>query len=309
MAKSDGNFRILSLDGGGSKGLYTLGILNEIEARLKRPLCEEFDLIYGTSTGAIISSLVALGWPIDEVRKKYIEIVPDVMNQCGKKAKSRTLKEHAEKLFGNAGFDQFKTDVGIVAMNYERSKPMIFKSSVQQSFSMEATFQPGFGCSIADALRASSAAFPFFEKVKLTTANQGDVLLIDGGFIANNPTLLAIADAVHAYKIEKHKIKVLSLGTGIFKEPKLPLHQRIVLLSSYAQLALKILEANSVTIEQLRQLLFKDIPTVRINDTAMQNELEANLLTSDVAKLMKLYVFGRESYSNCEADLIAKFNW
>jgi Patatin-like phospholipase len=43
-------FRILSLDGGGAKGFYTLGILNEIEAMIGRqPLCERFDLIFGTS--------------------------------------------------------------------------------------------------------------------------------------------------------------------------------------------------------------------------------------------------------------------
>lgn len=309
MAKSDGNFRILSLDGGGSKGLYTLGILNEIEARAKRPLCEEFDLVYGTSTGAIIAALLGLGWTVENIRIKYLEIVPDVMTRWGKKRKSRFLKNHAESLLGLKRFDQFKTDIGIVAMNYVRSKPLIFKSSVSQSFSMPATFLPGFGCTIAEALRASAAAFPFFEKVYLSTGNQGDVVLIDGGFIANNPTLLAIADAVHAYGVAKEKIKVLSLGTGVFKEPKPPVRVRVASRLSYTQLMMKILEANSNTIEQLRQLLFKDIDTVRINDAAMQDELAANMLTSDTDRLMRLFAFGRESYSSREADLANRFGW
>src|SRR6185503_8235131 len=58
--KDDDTFRILSLDGGGAKGIYTLGFLSRVEAMLKaRPggadkkLCDHFDLIYGTSTGAI----------------------------------------------------------------------------------------------------------------------------------------------------------------------------------------------------------------------------------------------------------------
>ena len=53
-------FRILSLDGGGAKGFYTLGVLKEIEALVERPLYEHFDLIFGTSTGSIIAALLAL---------------------------------------------------------------------------------------------------------------------------------------------------------------------------------------------------------------------------------------------------------
>jgi patatin-like phospholipase/acyl hydrolase len=53
--------RILSLDGGGAKGFYTLGVLKEVEAKLGRKICEGFDLIFGTSTGAIIAALLALG--------------------------------------------------------------------------------------------------------------------------------------------------------------------------------------------------------------------------------------------------------
>ncbi len=47
--------RILSLDGGGAKGFYTLGVLQEIEALVNKPLYETFDLIFGTSTGSIIA--------------------------------------------------------------------------------------------------------------------------------------------------------------------------------------------------------------------------------------------------------------
>ena len=57
-------YRILSLDGGGAKGFYTLGVLKEIEAMLGQRLCDRFDLIFGTSTGAIIAALLSAlsGW-------------------------------------------------------------------------------------------------------------------------------------------------------------------------------------------------------------------------------------------------------
>ena len=58
MAKDEDElYRILSLDGGGAKGFYTLGVLKETEAMVGRPLCEAFDLMFGTSTGAIIAAL------------------------------------------------------------------------------------------------------------------------------------------------------------------------------------------------------------------------------------------------------------
>ncbi len=57
----DDLFRVLSLDGGGAKGFYTLGVLKEIEGLLKCPLYKRFDLVFGTSTGAIIAALIPLG--------------------------------------------------------------------------------------------------------------------------------------------------------------------------------------------------------------------------------------------------------
>ena len=60
-------FRVLTLDGGGAKGFYTLGALKEVEALCSCPLHEKFDLIYGTSTGAIIAALLGLCRSADEI--------------------------------------------------------------------------------------------------------------------------------------------------------------------------------------------------------------------------------------------------
>ena len=51
-----GQFCVLTIDGGGSKGFYTLGVLKEIEAMIGCPLYQKFNLIFGVSTGAIIAS-------------------------------------------------------------------------------------------------------------------------------------------------------------------------------------------------------------------------------------------------------------
>src|SRR5438045_3902625 len=80
--------RVLALDGGGAKGFYTLGVLKEIEGMIQCPLYKRFDLVFGTSTGAIIASLIALGYEIDEIHELYKRYVPTVMAE--RSARART---------------------------------------------------------------------------------------------------------------------------------------------------------------------------------------------------------------------------
>jgi patatin-like phospholipase/acyl hydrolase len=73
MAKPTQLYRVLTLDGGGAKGFYTLGALREIEGLVGGLLHEKFDLIFGTSTGAIIAAMLALGHSVDEISAKAAE--------------------------------------------------------------------------------------------------------------------------------------------------------------------------------------------------------------------------------------------
>src|SRR5262245_62109081 len=80
--KADGPKRILALDGGGLRGILTLGILEQIEAELRQRhggdpefrLCDYFDLIAGTSTGAIIAAALAIGWSVERIKTKYFDL-------------------------------------------------------------------------------------------------------------------------------------------------------------------------------------------------------------------------------------------
>jgi len=213
---SPGLCRILSLDGGGAKGFYTLGVLREIEAMmLGQPLCEHFDLIFGTSTGGIIAALLALGHKVDDIHTLYKDHVPTVMRHRDRAGRSKALAELAKTVFGDHKFTDVKTGVGIVATHWELEKPMIFKGSVAQAHGRRATFVPGFGCTIADAVVASCSAYPFFTKHLVTTADGKEIELIDGGYCANNPTLYAIADAVKALEKSASDLRVVSLGVGM----------------------------------------------------------------------------------------------
>ncbi len=302
----DGKYRILSLDGGGAKGFYTLGVLHEVEAMLNCPLYKHFDLVYGTSTGAIIASLIALGYEVDKIHDLYRKHVPKVMKEKNPEAKSQALAALANEIFEDKQFTDVKTAIGIVATKWVIERPMIFKASVAQAHGRQGSFVPGFGVSISDAVQASCSAVPFFSHKKVTTAGGDIVDLIDGGYCANNPTLYAIADAVHAMKKPPEDIRVLSLGVGVYPEPKPG--WKIWFAKKYlisVQLLQKTLEINTQSMEQLRSILFKDIQTVRISDTFDKPEMATDFMEYDLTKLNVLRQRGRESFAAKEAEIKA----
>jgi uncharacterized protein len=253
----DGLCRILSLDGGGAKGFYTLGVLKEIEGMMKCPLYKRFDLVFGTSTGAIIAALIALGYEVDEIHALYNKHVPMIMRVRSRKGKSKALEELANTVFADKKFDAVKTGVGIVTTRWVIEKPMIFKGNVAQAHGRVGTFAPGFGCTISDAVQASCSAFPFFDRKMVTTAAGDHVELIDGGYCANNPTLYAIADAVIAMKKAHADLRVVNVGVGVYPDPPQSLKMwfaKKFLLS--VQLLQKTLEINTQSMDQLREVLF-----------------------------------------------------
>lgn len=302
--KKDGLFRILSLDGGGSKGFYTLGVLKEIEGVLKCPLYQCFDLIFGTSTGSIIASLLALGFEVHEITALYREHVPAVMTPKKPAKKSAALAELASTIFRKATFEDVKTGIGVVATKWAIERPMIFKGSVAQAHGRTGTFVPGFGATIADAVQASCSAYPFFERKTLNLSTAENVELIDGGYCANNPTLYAIADATAALRKAHNEIRVVSLGVGVYPDPKpswtIRLARRYLLSLRLLQ---KTMEINTQSMEQLRAVLFKEIPTVRISDTFSQPEMATDFMEHDLRKLDILWQRGRESFASRETVL------
>jgi uncharacterized protein len=300
----DGLYRILCLDGGGAKGFYTLGILKEIEGMLGCPLYERFDLVFGTSTGAIIASLIALGYKIDAIHNLYRKHVPTVMRASSPQGKSEALAKLAQEVYGDKTFTDVKTGIGIVTTKWVIERPMIFKGDVAQAHGRIGTFIPGSGVSIADAVQASCSAYPLFNRKVVTTETGNIVELIDGGYCANNPTLYAIGDAIAAMNKDCSDLRVVSLGVGVYPEPKprgLKMWFAKKLLS--VQLLQKTLEINTQSMDQLRTILFKDVQTIRINDTFERPEMATDLMEHDLAKLNILRQRGGESFASREQEL------
>jgi uncharacterized protein len=297
--------RILSLDGGGAKGFYTLGVLREIEGMLNCPLHEKFDLIFGTSTGAIIAALLGLGKTVKQISELYETHVPTVMQKKRPHEKSQALATLGDAIFKKDKFDQMKTGVGIVTTKWVIERPMIFKTSIDQAHGRKGTFAPGFGVKISDAVQASCSAYPFFDR-KTVTTEQGDVVeLIDGGYCANNPTLYAIADAIMALSLPPDHIRVVSVGVGVYPSPKPSWFSKTKWAQKLmsVQLLQKTLEINTQSMDQLRHILFKHIETVRISDTFEQPEMATDLFEHDMKKLNILRQRGSESFAKHELKL------
>lgn len=300
----DGNVcKILSLDGGGAKGFYPLGILREVEALLPQPIHETFDLIFGTSTGSIIAALLATGRSVYEIHELYKEHVPPIMRACGKSAKTARLRETGATVFGDAGFDTVKTGLGIVSTKWQLETPLIFKSRETQAHGRRATFVPGFGCKLADAIEASCSAYPFFEIKTLETASGDIVELFDGGYCANNPALYALADATVALGHAPENCRLLTLGCGQYPEPKRGFIARQINSFLPVQLLQKTLEVNTASMDQLRRLLYANVPTVRISDTFDKPEMATDMFEYDPKKLNLLRQQGVESFARREKDV------
>ena len=136
--------------------------------------------------------------------------------------------------------------------------------------------------------------------------------MADGGFCANNPALYAIADATLALKQPPESLRVVSVGVGSYPEP--PLWKkagralgnfalmRYVPGSEFLQ---KILGTNTSSMDVLRRILFKNVPTIRINDAFTEPNMATDLMEHDLSKLNRLVQKGRLSFSAKESELKA----
>jgi predicted acylesterase/phospholipase RssA len=298
-------FRVLSLDGGGAKGFYTLGALKEIEALVGCSLCEKFDLIYGTSTGAIIAALLGLGKSVDDIETLYRNHVVAVMSRLLPSHKTAALEALATEVFGELKFDAFKTDMGLVGTRWREERPIIFKTNHRQAFLGKATFEPGFGCTIGDAVVGSCSAYPFFKKKFVTTSRGEKIEVRDGGFVANNPTLYAIVDATESLGFARKDVRVVSIGVGEYPPPKLPTWSLRKWLSKLPTMVFlqKTMEISTQSMDQLRKVLFREVDTVRIHAKYTQPDMATDMLEVDLEKLGLLWQRGRDCARDAEADL------
>jgi patatin-like phospholipase/acyl hydrolase len=221
-------FYILCCDGGGVKGKIISVLLKEIEDNLQIFLSKKFDMFAGTSIGGVIS--VSMGC----LHKSMTEINDNLSCDNFKKIMNKSIIDkifdrfQVKPKYSGSGkseiFRQIFTDkkftdtdgklVLITSFDIDNEQAYIFRSH-KESKNLLAV-------DVVDATSAAPLYFPTINVKNCTIdKKETDLWLIDGGIIANNPTMCAISEAKRYLKQigqEQRKIKVLSIGTGYKKK-------------------------------------------------------------------------------------------
>jgi predicted acylesterase/phospholipase RssA len=201
---------ILSLSGGGYRGLFTAQYLARLEQEIGRPLYTAFDLIAGTSIGSILALGLASGIPAaDLVRffdtKGKAIFPPRPIWQRPQalfrpKFSSTDLARALQRAFKDSTFSNLKSHVVVPAVSLVDSAPVVFRS---RNGPLPASKE-----SLKDAALASSAAPTYFPPHVIGTQHY-----VDGGLIANSPDAFAVVEATAVLGWRLDSVSLLSVGT------------------------------------------------------------------------------------------------
>ncbi|MGL4721874.1 MAG: patatin-like phospholipase family protein [Desulfovibrionaceae bacterium] len=220
---------VLVLNGGGGKGIYTLGVLYEIENMFKTEcgygkLSDFFTIFFGTSTGSIIATALANNMSIEEIYMFYYTKLPSILfyPDAGKvapqffsKKRTKALKDALYEVFAEYPFDYISKNLTLFATDFNDKQPRIFYTDAEFAGEDKQLFIPGFGASLVEGISASCAAYPIFDKVHIE-GNGYCFDAIDGGYYANNPSLFAVECMQRVYRGER--CKILNIGVGKYAQ-------------------------------------------------------------------------------------------
>lgn len=218
-------FRILSLDGGGIRGVFPATLLAELERRYTdgTPIGDYFDLVAGTSTGGILGLGLGAGRSGEELQDLYVgrgcEVFPPlpasfygrlrgrwrdglhyVRHRYDRAALEALLKDRlgAEKLLGES-----KVRLVIPAFEGGHSEVLVYKTPHHPDYKTDRH-------KLMVTVGLATAAAPTYYR---PLEDEGYVL-VDGGVWANNPVMLAVIEALTCFTVEPTQIDVLTIGCG-----------------------------------------------------------------------------------------------
>lgn len=209
----ENNFKILSLSGGGYRGLYTAKVLEILEEELKQEnlndcLANYFDLITGTSIGGIIALALAYEISAKEIVEIFIEKGENIFKKQScisfftAKYNSKNLKQILYEWFKEHKIGDLKHPIAIPSIDYTTGYPVVFKTAHHPNFKRD------WKLKIVDVALATSAAPTYFKRHIIDKSEY-----IDGGIFANSPSLIGLHEAEIFFSQELKNIKILSIGT------------------------------------------------------------------------------------------------
>lgn len=207
-------FQVLALDGGGVKALFTAHILARLEEDLEIRVVDSFDLIAGTSAGGIVALALGAGMRPAEIVDRYTELVAKAFPRSRQRAwrlpgrlinpayQSGALREALDSVFGDLCLGNSAKRLIVPSWDVQAGTVHIFKTPHHERLRRD------WRTSMVDVAMATSAAPTFFAAAKVD-----NLRLIDGGVWANNPSVIAITEAVSVLQVPLSAMRVLNVGT------------------------------------------------------------------------------------------------
>jgi patatin-like phospholipase/acyl hydrolase len=226
--KTSESVKILSLNGGGVRGLFTISVLAEIERIIEEKtgktnvnVGDYFDLFTGTSIGGILALGLTTGKSARELNELFRKEAPIIfpnrwqwVNKCralfGKRYTSQPLLNAVENMVGkDTTFNDLKRRVLIPSVNLSTGKPQFFKTPHNPDFNRDGRLK------LLDAAMATSAAPTYFHPHYCSDL---DAYFIDGGLVANNPSFIGLHEVLRDMgsdfpDAKVNNIKILNIGT------------------------------------------------------------------------------------------------
>ncbi|MBL8549145.1 MAG: patatin-like phospholipase family protein [Hyphomonadaceae bacterium] len=246
LTPGNGPKRILALDGGGVKGVLTLGMLRVLEAELRRRsgdknlvLSDYYDLIGGTSTGAIIASGLALGYAADEMIDMYRKMGPDVFGKSvgdgifiQAKFDSKKLRKALQGVLStkSLGSADLKTGLSICMKRIDTGSAWVLTNHPKSKYwdpSADSGVYPNKRYRLIDLVLASAAAPTFFDEVVIDIEYDDRGKVIQKGFFLdgavsgnNNPSMQLLMLALEpnyafGWQGGANNLMMTSCGTGL----------------------------------------------------------------------------------------------
>ena len=239
QAGADTGKSILALDGGGVRGVISIAFLERIEAIITGKagapvrLADRFDLIGGTSTGAIIATALSLGLSASDVKAMYFELAPRVFRRSRfrlmlvqTRFDAAALRREIEKVVGDRRLDtpDLRTSLAIVAKRLDTGGAWIVSNNPRSKYWETDATGSHIGnrhFPLVDLVRASTAAPYFFEPQEIAIVpGQAPGLFVDGGITPhNNPALALLQLATipaygYGWPAGADRLRIISVGTG-----------------------------------------------------------------------------------------------
>ena len=232
------SFNVLTIDGGGIRGIFPAKFLANLEDQLcrannpKTRIYEHFNLISGTSTGGIIAIALALGIPAQEIFDLYLKKAGEIfgkkrwwfqrwtlLSKFKRDPLERNIRAAFRRHFGEKDprLGDCKVPVCVPIFDLLQGKPSMLKSNYHPLFIRDYHI-PAYQAALATSA-APTFFDPFSDNYQKIDSNSIESFSnkVDGGVFANNPTLLALIEAQKAFNKELKDIRILSIGTGYRK--------------------------------------------------------------------------------------------